>query len=754
MCIGTPFLTSATIIPILGSVTARIHAMQSSSPMLVLKVALAVPLRQLFDYLPVENDIKPRPGQRVVVSFGRRKMVGVIVALSDQSAWPLEKLAKVAEYPDGEKTVLTVETLALLKWCWRYYKHTPGEVVFNALPPRLRKTDGVMPPPPVQYCLTAAGKDRLQEPPGRIKAQFRLLQQMSSGPVQEPLLQTISPSWRKTLARLLEQQWVHSELQTSARLKSVPGPALMAEQQFAVDAIGASLGGFHCHLLDGITGSGKTEVYLRVLEQVLGQGGQAMLLVPEIGLTPQLLMRFQKRLGIEPLVTHSGLNEGQRLQAWAMARSGLARLVIGTRSALFLPMPELQLIILDEEHDASFKQQDGFRYSARDVAVKRAAGLAVPVVLGTATPSLETFNNATNNRYSWHRLRKRATGAAEPHWRVLDLVQQSMTGGISSVAMEAIGQTLEKKEQALIFLNRRGYAPIILCHECGWHAACQRCDANLTWHKASHKLLCHHCDSGMRVPVMCPDCGADALQSAGEGTEQLEQMLSKVFPQTPLLRFDRDTVRKKGEFERLSAQVKAGEPCLLVGTQMLAKGHHFPKVTLVVIVNLDQALYSADFRALERMGQLMLQVAGRAGRDQLPGEVILQTHYPQHESLHTLLTSGYEAFAGELCSNRQAACLPPYSYQALLRSDAHQKEDVSAFLNQAKQCFPMGEATIYGPFPAMMERRSGRTRWYLLVQANKRSMLHHQLDDWVLQLHKLPSARKVRWVVDVDPQDY
>ncbi len=728
--------------------------MQSTSPQPVLRVALPVPLRQLFDYLNAENGISPELGMRVLVNFGRRKMVGVIVEIADKSDLPHEKLATVIAYPDEGQTVLSEETLGLLEWCWRYYKHAPGEVVFNALPPLLRKIDGRIPSPPVQYSLTTAGKERLCEPPGRIKAQIRLLEEMRDGAATELQLRKVSSSWRKTLTRLIAQQWVFSELQLPAQLNLVNGPELLDEQRLAINAISKSFGGFHCHLLDGITGSGKTEVYLCLLEQVLKQGGQALLLVPEIGLTPQLLSRFKKRLGFEPVVTHSGLSEGQRLKAWAMAKSGLARLVIGTRSALFLPMPDLSVIILDEEHDASFKQQDGFRYSSRDVAVKRAAGLGVPVVLGTATPSLETFNNAVSNRYSWHRLRQRATGASEPSWRVLDLIQQTMTGGISSTAMKAIGQTLEKGEQALIFLNRRGYAPVILCHECGWHAACQRCDANMTWHMATRRLLCHHCDSSARVPVMCPECGADALQGAGEGTEQLEEMLGKAFPKTPLLRFDRDTVRKKGEFDRLSQQVKTGGSCLLVGTQMLAKGHHFPQVTLVVIVNLDQALYSADFRALERMGQLMVQVAGRAGRDQLPGEVILQTHYPQHESLLTLLSSGYEAFASNISTDRQAACLPPFSYQALLRSDAHDKQQVRAFLNQAKQCFPMGEAVVYGPFPAMMERRSGRTRWYLLAQAATRSPLHRQLDAWVSKLHKLPSARKVRWAVDVDPQDY
>jgi len=720
----------------------------------VLRVALPVPLRQLFDYLPAEHGPAPLLGQRVVVPFGHRKLVGVVVEIATGSDYPLEKLAVVIDCPDGETTVLTDELLGLLKWCWRYYKHAPGEVVFNALPPMLRKIGGVIPSAPLQYRISAAGQARLGEPTGRIKAQIALLEKINEGPVTESGLRSFSATWRKTLTRLLEQQWVVSEPLQAATLNPGSGHSLMDEQKQAVDAIKQSLGGFQCHLLDGITGSGKTEVYLRVLEEVLRDGGQALLLVPEIGLTPQLVNRFSERLGFEPVVTHSGLSEGQRLQAWAMARSGRARLVIGTRSALFLPMPELQMIILDEEHDASFKQQDGFRYSSRDVAVKRAAGLAVPVVLGTATPSLETFSNAMIDRYRWHRLRQRATGAAEPRWRVLDLIQQSMTGGISSTAMNAIAETLDKGEQVLVFLNRRGYAPVILCHECGWHGACQHCDANLTWHKAGHRLLCHHCDSVAPVPSMCPDCGADALQGAGEGTEQLEQVLAKAFPDTPLLRFDRDSVRKKGEFERLAAQVKEGESSLLVGTQMLAKGHHFPRVTLVVIVNLDQALYSADFRALERMGQLMVQVAGRSGRDQLPGEVILQTHYPQHETLLTLLTSGYEAFARGICADRRAARLPPFSYQALLRSDAPVKDDVRRFLDQAKQLFPKGEAAIYGPFPAMMERRSGRTRWYLLLQANRRSGLQRQLDEWVLKLQKLSSSRKVRWSIDVDPQDY
>jgi primosomal protein N' (replication factor Y) len=728
--------------------------MPPTASKLILKVALPVPLRQVFDYLPADNGIQAVQGMRVLVPFGRRKMIGVVVSLADSSDVPAEKLAQVISYPDGALTVLPPEMLDLLQWCWRYYQHAVGEVIFNALPPLLRKPGGQIPPPPVSFEISEAGTQRLQEPAGRIKAQIRLLQALQDGASIPEDFRLVSPSWSKTLQRLMEQGWVLERPGQPAVLKLADGPELLQEQHDAVVAIGKTFGRFQCHLLDGVTGSGKTEVYLQLIAEVLRGGGQALLLVPEIGLTPQLLSRFEKRLGFTPLVTHSGLSEGQRLQVWAMARSGLARLIIGTRSALFLPLPELQLMILDEEHDASFKQQDGFRYSSRDVAVKRAAGLKIPVVLGTATPSIETFNNAASGRYSWHRLRQRATGAAQPGWRVLDLIQQQIEGGISSTASQAIADTLAKDEQVLIFLNRRGYAPVMLCHECGWYAACARCDANMTWHKSSRRLLCHHCESGAQVPRLCPGCGADALQGAGEGTEQLEQMLAKQFPDTPLLRFDRDTVTKKGEFERLSGQVKAGGSCLLVGTQMLAKGHHFPRVTLVVIVNLDQALYSADFRALERMGQLMVQVAGRAGRDKLPGEVILQTHYPQHASLQTLLSSGYEAFASEICGDRQVTCLPPFSFQALLRSDAHDKSEVQDFLNQAKRCFPAGPAIVYGPFPAMMERRSGRTRWYLLVQAQSRADLHTQLNGWVAQLSKLPQGRKVRWSVDVDPQDY
>jgi primosomal protein N' (replication factor Y) len=605
----------------------------------------------------------------------------------------------------------------------------------------------------VQYRLTAAGQERLGLGAGRAKVQYRMLEELAAGPRPENSLVGIGSQWRKTLAALSAGGWVQAEAAPPPEPDVSSGPVLRPEQQTAVDAISAGLDSFAGHLLDGVTGSGKTEVYLTLLEKVLSAGKQALVLVPEIGLTPQLLRRFRNRLGLEPAVIHSGLSAGERLRSWADARSGRAALVIGTRSALFTPFPRLGIIILDEEHDASFKQQDGFRYSARDVAVKRAKELDIPVVLGSATPSLESYNNAVDGRYAWHRLRERATRAALPTWRVLDLRQQSTFYGLTAVALEAIDEVLGRGEQAIVFLNRRGYAPVLMCQQCGWSGSCSRCDAHLTWHRGIGRLVCHHCGSQRPAPRLCPDCRADALVGAGEGTQQLEESLTGRFPGIPVLRFDRDQTSRKGVMLEQLEQVRRADPCLLVGTQMLAKGHHFPGVTLVVIVNIDQALYSADFRALERMGQMIQQVAGRAGRMDKPGTVILQTLHPEHPALELLLKQGYEAYARWLLSERRAAGLPPAGCQALLRAEAHDRRQAEDFLRDAARLFPPGEARLFGPMPAIMERIGGRSRMYLVLQGARRGALHRQIDPWLPELRRLPSGRKVRWSMDIDPQD-
>jgi primosomal protein N' (replication factor Y) len=717
------------------------------------QVALPVPLPQLFDYLPPRSGPMPAAGSRVLVPLGQRKLVGVVVSLNDRSAVAAGRLLPVTEALDGGKPILDAGLLSLLRWCWQYYKHAPGEVVIGALPPALRNAAVTLPNPPQCYLLTAAGGERLQQGPGRAPVQHQMLAVLAEGPCREEALTRIGSQWRKTLAILSENGWVASEPAPPDRPNPVPGPTLTHDQGDAVAAVLADFGRFRCHLLDGVTGSGKTEVYLRLLESVLQEGGQALVLVPEIGLTPQLLRRFRHRLGFEPAVIHSGLATGERLEAWSAAGSGRAALVVGTRSALFTPMPRLRLIILDEEHDASFKQQDGFRYSARDVAVKRAAELQIPVLLGSATPSLESLNNAAEGRYAWHRLRERATRAALPSWRVLDVRQQDVVGGLAVSALDAIAETLERGEQAMVFLNRRGYAPVLMCQSCGWHGSCERCDANLTWHRSAGRLVCHHCGSQRRAPALCPDCRADALVGAGEGTQQLEEVLERRFPDVPILRFDRDATARKGILDQHIEEVRRGGPCLLVGTQMLAKGHHFPGMTLVVIVNIDQALYSADYRALERMGQTIQQVAGRAGRSDKPGTVILQTLHPEHPALDLLLSKGYEDYARWLLEERRLAGLPPAGYQALLRADAHDRGSVERFLEEAAALFPPGGTRLFGPMPAIMERLGGRSRMYLVLQAASRSELHGQIDPWLPCLRELKSGRKARWAIDLDPQE-
>lgn len=728
------------------------HSSQSSV-LPVLKVALPLPLRELFDYLPPANDDAVRAGARVLVPFGPRELVGIVVTVQAPSSVQQEKLLRVKRVLDQGIALLDENLLSLMQWCWQYYKHAPGDVLQAALPPALRKAKGTLPAPPLQYRLTGSGHERLASPAGRAAAQYALLESLADGVRAESELKKQFDRFRTVLDRVVTQGWVQAEHLQEVAAPREPSPELTEEQQQVISDIQVAGKGYSCHLLDGVTGSGKTEVYLQLLEPVLQSGQQALVLVPEIGLTPQLIRRFHRRLGLPPTVLHSDLSESERLNAWDAARSGRTRLLIGTRSALFTPMPRLGLIVLDEEHDASFKQQDGFRYSARDVAVKRAADLGIPVVLGSATPSLESLNNAASGRYRHHRLRQRATGAAMPGWRVLDMRQQITVNGLAPAAVDAIAETLARGEQAMVFLNRRGYAPVLMCGQCGWHGHCERCEVNMTWHRSQRLLSCHHCGSQRPVPRFCPACRADDLVGIGEGTQQLEAGLRSRFADTLIFRFDRDSTRGKGVMEDQIRQVRSGQPCILVGTQMLAKGHHFPAVTLVVVVNTDQALYSADYRALERLGQTLLQVAGRAGRAEKPGNVLLQTYEPHSHALQLLISKGYGAYADWLLEDRRLAGLPPLSYQAQLKAEAVAREDVMGFLKAAADCFPPGQGQLWGPIPALMEKVAGRYRMYLLAQADSRADLHRQLDGWMEALKQLRSGRKVRWVMDVDPQE-
>jgi primosomal protein N' (replication factor Y) (superfamily II helicase) len=534
----------------------------------------------------------------------------------------------------------------------------------------------------------------------------------------------------------------------------IQSPSLMDEQRTAVDAIADSAGTFRCHLLDGVTGSGKTEVYLRLLEQTLARGEQALVLIPEIGLTPQTLSRFQQRLATNVVALHSGLNDSERLQAWRAARSGSAGVLLGTRSAVFAEFSKLGLIVVDEEHDTSYKQQDGFRYSARDVAIKRAASLNVPIVLGSATPSLETLHNALSGRYAHLQLHTRAGGAAPPQIDILDIRHAPMRDGLSPRVIDAIGTALQRGEQALVFLNRRGFAPTLLCHDCGWIAQCPHCDTRLTVHANVRQLRCHHCNYRQPLVKVCSNCRSPQLEFRGPGTERLEIALRELFSDTPIVRVDRDTTQRKHALRDKFAEINQQQPCILIGTQMLAKGHHFPAVTLVVMVDIDGALFSADLRGPERMGQVLTQVAGRAGRAEKAGRVLVQTHYPENPLIADLVCSGYHDFASKLLAERRAAGAPPFTYVALLRADARAMADAEQVLSAIREQVSGCDVQMFGPLPAPLSRRAGMFRAQLLLRAPQRIALHRAVQVAVAFAEQLPTARRLKWSVDIDPIDF
>ncbi|MCG7973649.1 MAG: primosomal protein N', partial [Candidatus Thiodiazotropha taylori] len=646
-----------------------------------------------------------------------------------------------------------------LKWAADYYEHPLGDVIFHALPLNLRKKPTAAKTSHPGLRLTQAGEaldpDTLSRAPKQ-RSVILALQQHPQGLAKSLLMQNheLSPA---VLRSLLDKGLI-----TPCELPPQPLPSeaahqLNPQQQLAVDTVREKLDGFQAYLLNGVTGSGKTEVYLHLVSDVLAQGRQALILVPEIGLTPQLLQRFQQRMGHEVAVLHSGLADGEREKVWHAMRQVRQRVLIGTRSAVFTPMPELGLIIVDEEHDLSYKQQEGFRYNARDISLVRAQQTGCPVVLGSATPSLESLRNVQERRYHQLDLPKRAADASMPSLSLIDIRNGHLKGGLSPALLKHLQQTLQAGEQAMLFLNRRGYAPMLTCHACGWLTDCPRCDARMTHHRQQRLLWCHHCGHQQREPAVCPSCGSPDLRPVGQGTERVEEVLQQHFPNYPLARIDRDSTSRKGSLEKLLKQVHSGSIPLLIGTQMIAKGHHFPAVTLVAILDVDQGLFGADFRASERMAQLILQVAGRAGRAERPGRVMIQTRHPDHPLMQLLTQQGYAAFAKLAMQERQMAMLPPYAHQALIRAEANRSDYPELFLKQLlESCQQLQHATeleFWGPVPAPMERRAGKTRAHLLIQSNQRLPLHRWLSQAIEIFPTLPHARKVRWSVDVDPQE-
>ena len=723
----------------------------------ILQVAVPSPLFRHFDYRAPEAAVA-QAGMRVIVPFGKRQVVGVVLGIRDHTDVPPARLKSAIALPDAAP-VLDTGLMQLLDWAAAYYHHPIGEALSTALPALLRKPETPPDASRQRWRLTGAGREQAPDTLRRAARQAQVLTELAPHP--QGLPREALPAPRAVLARLEQKGWIES-FETS---DTAPPPAhalltdphqLNPAQQQAVEHITAGAGHFKAFLLEGVTGSGKTEVYLQAITPLLEAGRQVLVLVPEIGLTPQLVERFSTRFAADIAVLHSGLNDRERLDAWRAATTGRAGIVIGTRSAIFTPLAQPGLIIVDEEHDASLKQQDGFRYSARDLAVWRARQLDIPVILGSATPSLESLFNVQQGRYQRLHLPERAGRAAAPPLKILDLRGQPMRSLLSTALLEAMRQHLDSNGQVLLFLNRRGFAPVLLCHSCGWIAECRRCDARMTLHRHSGELRCHHCGSQRRAETVCPGCGNDDLLAVGEGTERIEQALQGYFPDESILRIDRDTTRRKGSLEAALTEAQTGKARILLGTQMLAKGHHFPSVTLASILDADQGLFSADFRASERMAQLIVQVAGRAGRADKPGEVVIQTHYPEHPLLHQLIAGGYPAFAEVALRERQEALLPPFASLALLRAEATRADYPRDFLQKARELAePLcaGKVQLWGPVAAPMERRAGRYRAQLMVQAGKRADLQQLLAQWIPLLEKEKSARKVRWSIDVDPVD-
>ncbi len=716
----------------------------------IARVALDVPLPKTFDYLGkglMRTDI----GRRVKVALGRKEVVGLLLEIADRSDYPQEKLKPLIEV-DRHLPPLDEDVLSLFRFCADYYHYPIGQIALSALPTALRRWQFQAPKAVLRYSLTPAGHGALPHSlPARAVAQRRLAARLAVGAAESNELSALCSDASALLQAWLEKGW----LQTEKEVPPAPfRPRLLAEQQTACDRIIERLHEYAPFLLHGITGSGKTEVYLRLVEQVLTSGRQALILVPEIGLTPQFTQRVVARFpDIAISVLHSGLAEGERLARWQQAMQGGARIVLGTRLAVFTPLPELGLIIVDEEHDASFSQQEGLRYSARDLAVFRAHQRNVPVVLGSATPSLESWFNAESGRYTLLNLPARATGASLPVLKLVDTRQEKLEEGLSRPALKSIGETLARGEQALIFINRRGYAPVLHCSACAWVAPCPRCSSRLTLHLREQRLRCHHCGHEENIPASCPSCGNPDMRALGHGTQRVEDALARHFPDACIVRADRDATRRKGSWESMQALIHSGKANLIVGTQLIAKGHDFPNLTLVVVLDADGALFSLDFRAEERLFAQLMQVAGRAGRADKPGQVLLQTGFPQHPLFTHLLAHDYAGFAREQLDVRRRGELPPFSRQAVLRAEAARLDDALAWLQAARTLAPATPGVeVFDPVAAPMLKKAGRERTQLWLQAAARTDLQQLLRDWMPKLIAQP-ARNIRWHLDVDPAE-
>ncbi|OGT41070.1 MAG: hypothetical protein A3F13_07380 [Gammaproteobacteria bacterium RIFCSPHIGHO2_12_FULL_40_19] len=656
----------------------------------ILRLALPTPLRRLFDYLPPDSVPSQQltPGIRIKVPFQSRTLVGILIEIVQESSVPYQKLKAALAILD-DASIFSPDIYQLCHWASDYYHCSLGEVLTNALPSSLRK--------------------------GKLPISFdnNFLSPISSRDTQ---------------------------------------PQLNASQQHAITTICAEKNNFKTFLLDGVTGSGKTEIYLQVMAELLQDGKQILVLVPEINLTPQTIARFRARFQLPIAALHSNLSESERLQAWLAAQSGNIRIVIGTRSTIFTPFKNLGLIIVDEEHDSSFKQQDRFRYHARDLAVMRARLNNIPIILGSATPSLESLLNAKRNRYEHLLLPKRAGNAQLPNVQIINLHTSPTKEGLSTPLLQTMQDHLHQNNQVMLFLNRRGFAPVMYCTQCQHIINCHRCDARMVYHHSPQRLHCHYCDAKRIIPTSCEKCNENSLLPIGVGTQKLEQKLIETFPDVPIIRIDKDSTKRKGTMQNLLDKIHSHPKAILLGTQMLAKGHHFPQVTLVGIIDADGGLFSADFRATEQMGQLLTQVAGRAGRAEKPGVVLVQTHHPEHSLLQTLTKGNYSQFAHTLLTEREQGYLPPFAHFAVFRAEAPIEENVIHFLLHIKTLsIDIPTINMLGPVSALLSKRKGLFRKHLLIRAAKRQALQTFLKQLIQQIENFGKSYPVKWTLDVDP---
>ena len=720
----------------------------------IFQVSIPNTFHDFFDYFA--DKVEPVVGARVWVPFRKQTRLGIVVGILQEKS-PHQAVKTITTVID-DTPVLTGELLALCQWVSFYYQAPLSEVLPLALPKKYRTHEDVLPPVVDFYQITMAPLLAHQLLGKRAPRQHALIDFFSDTIHPIPKKQVLEAGFHASQLNRLEHLNILLKISQREKPISYSQPSskplsLNPEQALAVQCVSEHLTLYQSFLLQGVTGSGKTEVYLQVIDKVLALQRQVLVLVPEIGLTPQLVARFKERLAIPIMVIHSGLNDTERQLAWLSAKEEEAKLIIGTRSAVFTPMPALGLIIIDEEHDASFKQMEGVRYSARDTALMRAYLRHIPIILGSATPSLESLHNASLQKYALLRLNQKALNSKALHYQILDVRNLTLEHGMALQSIQMIKEHLKAKNQVLVFINRRGFAPVLLCHQCGWMADCKGCDAHLILHKSLNRLVCHHCGLTEAIPHECKNCHGRQLLPVGAGTQRIHEYLTSQFPTTSILRIDRDEVRKKEALNERLGLINDGNAELIVGTQMLAKGHHFPRLTLVVVLDADNGFYNQDFRALERLGQLITQVAGRAGRAEFPGHVLIQTHLPNHPMLNLLIQQGYDAFAQSLLTLRQQAELPPYYFLSVIRAQGKSLASVLHFLNEVKAQLCLYEMNVLGPAPAPLARKAGLHRMQLLVKSHSRIKLGRaltQIRGW-LTMNKIGNG--IRWSMDVDPVD-